>query len=302
MRVNNRTMTDNAIQYMNDNLSRLNDYQGKVTIGKNFQYSSDDPSGVSAALTLRSTLQTNQTYLETIQNSGDWMSATEFSLGQMVDIANRATILGLQGLNDTLGSQERMAALGTEMDGLVQNAVQVGNTTHLGNYIFSGFQIQSKPFTIAASNNSVDSLDAGGNPLITNGKLQREISPNQTVTINVDGPATFSALFQALIDARNALNANDTTALRTAYTNLGTALESITQVQTSVGARQRQLQTSSDRVEKTQLQLKSLLSQKEDVNMAEAISLMSNQETVYKTVLEVGQRAISALNLFDYLR
>jgi len=302
MRVTNQTMTDNAIQYMNDNLSRLNELQLRVSSGKNFQNSSDNPSGVSAALSLRSTIKTNETYINTIQNSTDWMSATEYSLGQMIDVATRAKVLSEQGLSDTLSGKERSAALGTEIDGLLGQAIQIGNANHQGNYIFSGFQILTKPFALNASGNSVDSLDGFGNPLDTSGKLQREIGPNQTITINVDGNAAFSSLFQALIDVRNALNGNNTANLQTAITSLNTSLDGVVQVRTSVGARQRQLQTSADRMDKTQLQLKSLLSQKEDTNMAEAISLMSNQETVYKTVLEVGQRAISALNLFDYLR
>jgi hypothetical protein len=44
-----------------------------------------------------------------------------------------------------------------------------------------------------------------------------------------------------------------------------------------------------------------VLSQKQDANLAEAISMLKNQETSYQVVLEVSQRAISALTLFDYL-
>jgi hypothetical protein len=36
--------------------------------------------------------------------------------------------------------------------------------------------------------------------------------------------------------------------------------------------------------------------------MAEAIAQLSSQETSYQAVLEVSQRAISALNLFDVLQ
>ena len=64
----------------------------------------------------------------------------------------------------------------------------------------------------------------------------------------------------------------------------------------------RQVTTTIDHLEKTNLSLKSLLSEKEDVNMAEAIAMMQAQETTYQAVLEVGQRAISALNLFDVLQ
>jgi len=68
------------------------------------------------------------------------------------------------------------------------------------------------------------------------------------------------------------------------------------------GARQRQVSSSKDHLELANLSLKNLLSDKEDVNMAEAVAMLSSQETTYKAVLEVGHRAISALNLFDVLQ
>ncbi|MGB9586319.1 MAG: hypothetical protein ACPL7A_02730, partial [Anaerolineales bacterium] len=70
---------------------------------------------------------------------------------------------------------------------------------------------------------------------------------------------------------------------------------------TTNGARQRQVRLAKDRLEKAQIELKSLLSAKEDTNMTEAISYLQHQQTVYQTVLEVGQRAISAMSLFDLL-
>ena len=63
----------------------------------------------------------------------------------------------------------------------------------------------------------------------------------------------------------------------------------------------RNKKTVTERIEKTQLEIKSLLSKKEDVNMAEAIVNLRRQETVYQSVLEVGHRAISAMSLFDML-
>ena len=294
MRITNQLQTGNAIQYMNDNLSKLTDLQNRVSSGKTFQNPSDDPAGFSAAVSLRSTMQQTDTYINTINVSSDWMSATEYSLGQLVDLATRAVNLGQQGLSDTVGADERSAALGTEVDAILQNAVQIGNTTQQGSYLFSGTKVQTQPFSMVDANTP----GYAGN----NGKLQREISPNQTVNVNADGNATITPFLQSLVDVRNALNTNNTDDLKTALTSLNSSMNTIVQVRTATGATQRQLQTSLDRLNNTQTELKSLLSQKEDVNMAEAISQMSNQQTVYQTVLEVGQRSISALNLFDYLR
>lgn len=68
------------------------------------------------------------------------------------------------------------------------------------------------------------------------------------------------------------------------------------------GARLNQMKDHTSYLEKVELEVKALLSKNEDVNLAEAISLYKNQEIVYQSVIEVSQRSISAMNLFDYLR
>jgi flagellin-like hook-associated protein FlgL len=64
----------------------------------------------------------------------------------------------------------------------------------------------------------------------------------------------------------------------------------------------REVQSATEYLVSTQTEAQSLLSKKEDANMAESISLLRNQETTYQAVLEVSQRAVSALSLFDYLK
>jgi flagellar hook-associated protein 3 FlgL len=133
------------------------------------------------------------------------------------------------------------------------------------------------------------------------GVMLRNIGPGQAITQNVDGNAALSPLFSAMISARDALNSNNTANLQAAAAALQAAIRNVSDAATVNGARQRQVRLSQDRLEKAQIELKSLLSQKEDANMAEVISSLRHQETVYQTVLEVGHRAISALSLFDML-
>ena len=45
------------------------------------------------------------------------------------------------------------------------------------------------------------------------GVMQNDIAPGQSVTTNVNGSTTFSALFSAIAKAKNALLANDRDAL-----------------------------------------------------------------------------------------
>jgi flagellar hook-associated protein 3 FlgL len=299
-------MVDNAIQNMSDNLEALNKLQEKVYSGKQFQTPSDDPLGASISLNLKSNLRTLDSYVGTADLTKDWMTASDFALQQMEDAANRAINLVTRGLNDTFSGGDRATALGTEMQGLLAQATELGNTSQNGQYIFSGYQVNKPAFLIS----DASIVDYKGDTVTVKtvtydgdqGSMQRSLGPGQSITLNIRGDQAFNSFYQALDQASRALIGNDTTTLRTALDALQSSLSTMDQYRTSNGARLRQVQLASDYLEKVKIETKSLLSKKEDTNLAEGISLLRNQETTYQAVLEVSQRAISALSLFDYLQ
>lgn len=293
MRVTNQMMINNAIGHMSDTLERLNQANERVATGKQFQTASDDPVAASVSLSLRSTLKTTEVYRSTADGADDWMSANEFAFQQMETISNRAVNLVQRGLNDTMSPEERASALGEEMEDLLQQAMDVVNMKHNGQYVFSGYMTDVRPFDMP----DVNTIDFDGDDNI----MKRTISPGQVVSLSIDGEATFRPFLEALVLARNALNSSDPVTMPQSLAALQSAVNIMDEARTSNGARQRQVQSAVEYLDKMAFEVKDLLSSKEDVNMAEAISIMRGQETAYQSVLEVGQRAISALNLFDYL-
>ncbi len=302
MRITQRMMTDRAIQYMDENLKRLYQLQEKVSSGKEFQRPSDNPSGVASALSLRSVLKMNNAYLDSAATTESWMSATDFALIQTTQLASRAINLTQQGLSDTMGADQRMT-LATEVDMVLQQVLSVANSNHQGNYIFGGFRTLNPPFQLIDNNSDgyVDTVVRNGD----NGTIHRLISPNMTVVQNISGYDLFNELLGAIMNARDALmnngDPNQLNQIQSAITALEDQIRNVNEALTTNGARHRQVRLIKDRLEKSQIELKSFLSQKEDVNMTEAISYLQHQQSVYQTVLEVGKRAISALSLFDLL-
>jgi flagellar hook-associated protein 3 FlgL len=298
MRVTQRMIMDNAVQYMTSNLEKLQEYQEKVASGKEFQRVSDNPSGATTALNLRSTLATSQTYLDTADLTDGWMTATDDALSQILDIAKRAIDLTRQGVSDTEGDTQR-ETYATELNTLLDQAIDVANTTHLGNYIFAGFKTTTTPFSLDDSNG-----DGEGDTMIYNGDngvMLRALGPSLTLSQNIDGEATFKDLVAAIINARDALRTNQSDTIQDAVGVLENAFQIVNTASTTNGARLSQTRVIAQRLETTQVELQKLLSEKEDVNMAEAVSTFTYQQTVYQAVLEVGQRAISALSLFDLM-
>jgi flagellar hook-associated protein 3 FlgL len=311
-------MANNAMQNMATNLEKVSKLQGKLTSGKQFQVASEDPTHASTSLSLRSHLKTLESYSSAAETTQSWMTANDNAFDQLEQIAVRANNLILRGLNDSLSGSERARALGAEMQTLVNEAVEVGNTSVNGQYIFSGYQVDQKAFALTDSPTTLP--DYQGNPftpkvvayLGDQGNMQRNLGPDQSVTLNVRGDQAILGFLQNLILASNALIQNninntgnpatDPLTLQSSLSGLKSSLDTLDEYRTSNGARLRQVESAANFLETIKLETKSLLSENEDTNMAEGIALLAGQQTTYQAVLEVSQRAISALSLFDYLR
>jgi flagellar hook-associated protein 3 FlgL len=318
MRITNQMMVNNAIQRMSENLEKVNKYQEKIASTKQFQNASDDPARASTSLSLNSQLRTLQSYADTAEVTQNWMTASDNAFDQLQEIATRANDLVLQGLNDTLTGSERASSLGAEMKDLLARAVDAGNTSVNGQYIFSGYQINTKAFSLTDSATTLP--DYQGNPFTPKvvaymgdqGSMQRSLGPDQSVTLNVSGDQAILGFLQNLSLAVNALTQNnihatgnpatDPLTLQSALGGLKSSLDVMDQHRTANGARLRQVDSAASFLDTVKLETQSLLSKNEDTNMAEGITLLANQQSTYQAVLEVSQRAISALSLFDYLK
>jgi flagellin-like hook-associated protein FlgL len=187
-----------------------------------------------------------------------------------------------------------------------------------GQSIFAGYQVNGKAFEMV--DDSTTLLDYKGDPFTPKvinyigdqGTMQRNLGPDQSVTLNVRGDQAILGFLQNLSLAANALlqgninktgdPATDPLTLQSALSALKSSLDTMDQYRTSNGARMRQVDSAANFLETVKSETKSLLSQNEDLNMAEGITLLVNQQNTYQAVLEVSQRAVSTLSLFDYLK
>jgi flagellar hook-associated protein 3 FlgL len=293
MRITNQMIADNSIAYMNNGLEKLNYLQERVSTGKQFSAVSDDPARVASALSLRSSLKISQNYLDNDAVVNDWLSANDQALQQMSDLTTKAQNLAVSGINDTNGGDER-AQMAREIDGIIDTALQIANTRTQGKYIFAGYNTKSAaaPFAIDAARTAVTAT-------VDTHSIQVDISPGQSMTTNFNGDTVFNQFFSALIVTRDALLSNTSANISAAKIQLDASFDPINTALTTNGGRMKQLSQVMDGMTTSQASLKSLLSSKEDVNMADAISQMQTQETTYQAVISVSQRVLSTMTLFD---
>lgn len=298
MRVPDSMTYNKAIRYMNDSKAKLDQLAETATTFKNFSNSSDDPSLVSSALVLRSSIMVSKGYIASGTNSQAWMENNETSFNLMNDLIGQANTIMLKGTSDTVGATERANDYAVQIGQLLNQAISIANTSFNDNYQFSGNAVKTKPYNLVTALDGSITVSYAGD----SGTMKRDLAPGVSVTINTDGQAAFKPFFDALILAKHGLETNDSTEMSTALSDVNTALTTMNVSRTNNAAILRQIKTSNEHLTTTQNELKGLLSIKEDANMAEAISMFNLQQTTYQTVLDVCSRSISASNLFDALR
>lgn len=294
MRISMQWMVDRTIANIAMNLEKLVALQEQAASGKRLLRPEDDPAGVRRAISLRAGLAATQRYLDNIQDSDDWMSATDAALGHIADLMTKALTLAEKGASDTISADERRA-LAAEVDQLLQEAISTGNTRLTDRYIFAGFKTTTQPFTLVPG--TPDQVIYNGD----SGQIRREIEPGETVTVNVTGDTAFPAVFEQLIGLRDDLLANDRAAVQARISPLQAAQQGVLDVQATVGARQGHLSGASERLENMKLMLTDLLSRVEDADMAETIVRLTEQETVYQAVLQASASAIPP-SLWSFLQ
>lgn len=117
--------------------------------------------------------------------------------------------------------------------------------------------------------------------------------------VPTDADKTYlTALFDVI---NNALNVDDKATLNQSITRLDKSLENLLSVRADIGAKTSRLELTENRLDSQHTSLTKLLSENEDVNMAEVIMELKNNENVYRASLSIGARVIQP-TLVDFLR
>ncbi len=286
-------------QNIYNNTESLASLQQQLASGKRLSKPSDDPQGVSLALTLRTTSAQYNQYLRNISSATDWLQATDSALDQISTVLTRARDVALQGATGTLdrASQE---ALGQEIDGYLHEAMQAVNSTQDGKYLLAGLQVGpgTAPFT----------EDSSGTSIVYNGDasvMEREIAPGVKLGINVCGDVSVGGDevltngLQALLDMRNQLlNVGAVTAGQ--IDKLTTALNDVPSLRSVVGTNTQRLSDTQDALNSLQTNVTAELSQVQDADVAQVMTKLMMQESVYQAALNVGARVIQP-SLLDFL-
>ncbi len=294
MRVTHLGAHQSALTRINSRLSEYAATQERLATGKRMKRPSDDPIGMNRALELRASLRAREQEGRNAADGKMWMDLADSKLQDVVAQLQRARELAVRGATYT-GPQER-DAIAQEIGQLREDIVALANGTHQGRGLFSGF----------SSGDAVEKVAGTWTYVGDNGQINRRVSENEVVTINITADVAFGFtagkdVFTVLDELEAALYADDTPAVETALADVDNSLQTVLGGLGIIGARANQVETAMARNADDMITLTQQLSSLEDVDIAEAVMELQLQQTAYEAALAAFAQS-SQTSLVDFLR
>ena len=293
MRITQSMITKSLLSSINQNRESMHSIQESITTGKGVGRSSDDPIQFFRANRFRQGIKQNEQYLENVQNAKGWLQTTSSNLDSMLSQVMTLRERAVQSANDTLSAENRIQ-MASEINHILEDLVNMANESFLNKNLFSGTKTKvDNPFVYDGN-----SIEYQGNT----GKINRRISENLTININVTGQDILDTnIFNAALGLRTALENDDTNAIANMIDSIDSASEKMISLNTSIGSIQQQLELAEDRLETANLNLSTFLSETEDVDLASAITQYNSEEIAYQAALQ-STATILRLNIMEFLK
>jgi flagellar hook-associated protein 3 FlgL len=207
-------------------------------------------------------------------------------------VLTRVKELGISQAGSTASAETRQVTA-TEIEGLREFVISLGNTKFSGSYIFGGQYADTEPFS-----------SAGADPTHPpSGTQQVEGGSGTFYAVNHSGQEIFvdSGVLDALEKVALALKANSQDDIAASLTDLDAAFDKIQEVIGDLGARMTQVDTALSNLDALDVNLQTFRSDLQDAEMEEVISKLVSRQASYQAAMLANSRIFQS-TLADYLR
>ena len=194
MRVTSGMIGDNLISIVKRNAEKMLNIQNKVATGRKNRLPRENPVEVGHSIRYNRVLFELEQFERNIDDGKARLNLADAALGSATDILQRIRELGVQGANGIYTKEDR-AKIAAEVEDLLDELISIANTKYKGKALFAGNDTLEDPFKVRrtfskyAGRDVVDTVEYFGDM----GKLNREISRESIVSVNVPGNEAFWA-------------------------------------------------------------------------------------------------------------
>jgi flagellar hook-associated protein 3 FlgL len=267
--------------------------QQEISTGKRINQPSDDPYGLSQALTLTSLNKSLSQYNSNLTYAQQFLNESNNALTSVNSMVGQAYQLAVTAANSTTDQSARQGMV-TQVTQMQQQLVALANTQGSnGEYIFAGQKTQAAPFAVNA------------NALVYSGdtnNINVEVGPSQTMAVNTQAGTMLSNLYNQLEAFKNDLSSGNVGAISDVdITNLQNSQTAVLQAQGAIGGNLQQVTTLTSANTLRSNDLTTQLSNLTDANIAQVASQYQSAQTVYQAAITMAAQ-VSSLSLASYLQ
>ncbi|MEK9542101.1 MAG: flagellar hook-associated protein FlgL, partial [Luminiphilus sp.] len=182
--------------------ARLTRVQEQVATGKRILTPSDDPGAAAEIIRLRSELNQVGAYQRNADQAINSLLFEEGAIAGAETVLQRVRELAIQGANDGVLSAEDREAIASEIEGLRDSLINIGNTRNAdGEYIFAGDTVNTEAFSEAGG---VVTYNGSGGPRLINIASGIRIQVNDTGAELFQNAPAGNGAFEVLVPDTNA--------------------------------------------------------------------------------------------------
>ena len=295
MRVTLNTMTESLVRYLNAQNEALYDRQTIIASQKRINKPSDDPIAMGKILDYRQTQSTIDQYQANIRSGMTRLDFTETTLSLVDDLLQIVRSIGQTEADGTTESRQLAA---DEVKMLYDQILDQANSEMNNNYIFSGYQTKTAPFSRDDSlATTFDRYTVAYNG--DAGDARYIVANNTEVTINADGRPLFHNaagggvnIFDVLRDLIVGLENDDMGAISTQSGMLDQARTQVNNIRAANPTIYYQLELTEKHWQDYKPKIQDLLSSEEDADITKAVVELQSIELAYQTILATTARII----------
>ena len=297
-------MTDSLVRYLTAQNEALYERQTIIASQKRINKPSDDPIGTGKIMDYRQTLSSIEQYQTNIQTGKTRLEVTETDLDLVNDLLELTKSIAETEALQTAESRQLAAE---EVKSLFDQVLDLTNSELNGNYLFSGYQTKTAPFsrddTLATTFDQYTVTYNGDD-----GDARFIVAHSTEIAIDADGRPLFHNaaagginLFDSMRDLIVGLENDDTAAISAQVDMIDKARDQINNIRASNAPIVYQLETTENYWQNYQNKIKDLLGREEEADITQAVVELQSIELAYESTLATTARILQP-GLLDFLK
>lgn len=339
MRITNSMLVNSSIADMNKNLERMQKVQQQMTSGVKYQQASDNPTDVTKAMQLNTSLSSLTQYKTNITNTSSFLDTTDTALGQagevLQNIRQQLVSAGTAGV-----SSSDLAAIKDTVNQDIAQFADILNTKFGNSYVFGGTSGNSQPVKAVDIASDSDTESAGNTKLVycdlsgaevanpsASLSTKMKVSIAEGVTVSYSATATdimsttgttkgdfdLKQIFSDIVNnldgkvadtTTGVLSANSTTAATNIagidLSNIDTVISKLLAVRAQVGATKNRMTSALDQNDAQNENVTSLLTKTQGTDITAATIQFASLQSVYLASIQASAKIIQP-TLMEYL-